>query len=201
MKIDIFNTDKKYDIIYADPPWAYKVWSKKGQGRSAESHYHTMSKEDIERLPVQRLCNKDAVLFLWVTMPCLEQGLELIKVWGFKYKTCAFCWVKENKRETTDFVGLGYYTRANAELCLLATRGKPLHRTSKAVRQVIRSKIREHSQKPTEAYDRIQQLFGGGYNRLELFARNSAVGWDCWGDEAPNDIGENNERNTKIQEL
>ena len=79
MKIDIFNSDKKYDIIYADPPWAFKVWSGKGQGRSAERHYHTMRKEDIENLPINKISNDNSVLFLWVTYPCLEQGLELIK--------------------------------------------------------------------------------------------------------------------------
>lgn len=79
MKIDIFNTDKKYDIIYADPPWAFRVWSERGQGRSAEKHYHTMEKQDIEKLPVDKISNDNAVLFLWVTYPCLEQGLELIK--------------------------------------------------------------------------------------------------------------------------
>ena len=86
MKTDIFNTNKKYNIIYADPPWQYKVWNKNtGNGRSAESHYHTMDKADIESLPVPQLCEKDSVLLLWVTYPCLEQGLELIRKWGFKY--------------------------------------------------------------------------------------------------------------------
>ena len=82
--------DKKYDIIYADPPWSYKVWSKKGEGRSAASHYNTMSKEDIQNLPVQDIASDNSVLFLWVTPPCLEEGLELIKKWGFTYKSKAF---------------------------------------------------------------------------------------------------------------
>ena len=91
MKVDIYNTDKKYNIIYADPPWQYKVWSRDtGLGRSAESHYSTMKKEDIQLLPVDKITAKDAALFLWVTYPCLEEGLENIKKWGFTYKTCAF---------------------------------------------------------------------------------------------------------------
>lgn len=99
MKVDIYNTDKKYNIIYADPPWSYKVWPKDtGLGRSAEAHYKTMQKEDIQKLPIQRLCNKDSVLFLWVTYPCLLEGLELIEKWGFTYKTCAFSWIKLNKK-------------------------------------------------------------------------------------------------------
>ena len=183
MKVDIYNTDKKYNIIYADPPWSYKVWSKDtGLGRSAEAHYKTMPKEDIQKLPVQRLCNKDSVLFLWVTYPCLLEGLELIEKWGFTYKTCAFSWIKLNKKTNTPFVGMGYYTRANNEICLLATKGKPLKRKSKAVRQVILSKIEEHSKKPDEIRSRIVELFGD-LPRIELFARQQVEGWDCWGNE------------------
>lgn len=183
MKIDIFNTDKKYNIIYADPPWQYKVWSEDtGLKRSAESHYSTMKKEDIQKLPIKNICKKDCVLLLWVTFPCLEEGLELINAWGFKYKTVAFTWIKKNKRSDSDFVGMGYYTRANAEICLLATKGKPLRRCSRSVRQVIQSKIREHSRKPDEARTRIVELFGD-IPRIELFARQHVDGWDCWGNE------------------
>lgn len=184
MKVDIFNTDKKYQIIYADPPWAYKVWSKDtGLGRSAESHYPTMEKEDIEQLPISRISAENSVLLLWVTYPCLEQGLELIKKWGYKYKTCAFTWVKLNKKYPTDFVGMGYYTRANCEICLLATRGKPIQRQSRAIRQLVMSPIEEHSKKPAEVRERIVQLFGDTPPRIELFARQYAEGWDCWGNE------------------
>lgn len=173
---------KKYNIIYADPPWAYKVWSKKGKGRSAESHYNTMTKEDIQNLNVQSITEKDAVLFLWVTYPCLEEGLELIKKWGFTYKTCAFSWVKTNKKNSTPFTGMGYYTRANNEICLLATKGKVLPRKSKSVKQVILSPIREHSRKPDEIRNRIVDLFGD-LPRVELFCRHPADGWDSIGNE------------------
>lgn len=183
MKIDIFNTDKKYNIIYADPPWQYKVWSKEtGSGRSAEAHYHTMAKEDIQKLPVADLCDDDCVLFMWVTYPCLEEGLELIKKWGFTYKTCGFSWVKLNKKQPTLFTGMGYYTRANNEICLLATKGKPLKRISKGVKQIIMTPIEEHSKKPAETRKRIVDLFGD-LPRIELFARQATEGWDCWGDE------------------
>lgn len=183
MKVDIYSADKKYNIIYADPPWKYKVWSRDtGLGRSAESHYNTMEKEDIQSLPIQNICDKDCVLFLWVTAPCLLEGLELIKAWGFTYKTIAFTWIKQNKKSDSLFWGMGYYTRANAELCLLATRGKPLKRVSKAVHSVIISKIREHSRKPDEVRERIVELFGN-LPRIELFARQKIEGWDCWGDE------------------
>lgn len=182
MKVDIFNTDKKYNIIYADPPWAYQVWSNKGKGRSAESHYPTMSKTDIQTLPISQICEKDCVLFLWVTAPCLEQGLELISAWGFTYKTVAFTWVKQNKKSDSFFVGMGYYTRANAEYCLIATKGKILERKSRAVHSVVCSHIERHSKKPNEVRDRIVQLFGE-LPRIELFARQHADGWDCWGNE------------------
>lgn len=182
MKIDIFNTDKKYNIIYADPPWAYHVWSKKGQGRSAESHYSTMEKENIQNLPINRICEKNCVLFLWVTAPCLEQGLELIRAWGFTYKTVGFTWVKQNKKSDSFFTGMGYYTRANAEYCMIATKGKILERKSHAVNSVVCSHIERHSKKPNQVRDRIVQLFGD-IPRIELFAREHADGWDCFGNE------------------
>ena len=174
MKVDIFNTDKKYSIIYADPPWRYKVWSRKtGLKRSAESHYPTMEKADIEKLPISQIADKNAVLFLWVTYPCLEQGLELIEKWGFTYKTCAFSWIKLNKKQKTDFVGMGYYTRANNEICLLATRGKPLKRYSKSVRQVVFAPIEQHSKKPDEIRTRIVELFGGGKLKNRTFCQTT----------------------------
>lgn len=185
MKVDIYNTDKKYKVIYADPPWEFKVWSKEtGLGRSAEAHYNTMTKKDIQDMGsvINSITEDDAVLFLWVTMPCLVEGIELIQRWGFKYKTCAFSWVKMNKKKDTPFVGMGYYTRANNEICLLATKGKPLKRTNKNVQQIVMSKIREHSRKPDEVRDRIVDLFGD-IPRIELFARQQFDGWDCWGNE------------------
>ena len=172
----------KYQIIYADPPWSYKVWSEKGKGSCAENHYPTMKKEDIQKLPIKDIAEKNAVLFLWVTAPCLIEGIELIDKWGFTYKTVAFTWVKKNKKSPSWFWGMGYYTRANAEICLLATKGKPLKRISKAVHSVIDTPIERHSKKPDCARDRITKLFGE-LPRIELFARQHADGWDCWGNE------------------
>ena len=182
-RVDIFSTSRKYSIIYADPPWRYKVWSRDtGLGRSADSHYSTMEKQDIEALPINEISNKDSVLFLWVTAPCLEQGLELVKKWGFKYKTIGFNWVKQNKKSDSLFWGMGYYTRANAEICILATKGKTLPRISRRVHQVVLSHVEEHSKKPNEVRKRIVELFGD-LPRIELFARKYADGWDCWGNE------------------
>lgn len=180
MKIEPFP-DKKYRVIYADPPWSYEVYSKKGKGRSAEHHYNTMSKENIQELPVKGLADDDCVLFLWVTFPCLIEGLELIEKWRFTYKTCAFSWAKKNKSNLGFKIGMGFWTRANIEVCLLATRGSPkrIEETGPSVRQLIVSPIREHSRKPDEAYDRIENLVEGPY--IELFARTEREGWDCWG--------------------
>ena len=182
IKIDIYNTDKKYNIIYADPPWTFKTYSEKGkEHKSAESHYPCMNKEDIQKLPITNISNSDCILFLWVTFPCLQEGLELIKAWGFTYKTCGFTWVKRNKKSDSWFWGLGYWTRANAELCLIATKGKP-KRASKSVHQVCDARVMEHSRKPAEIRERVVRLCGD-LPRIELFARQHAEGWDCWGDE------------------
>lgn len=172
----------KYKIIYADPPWHFNVWSKKGEGRSANKHYKTMSKEEIQNLDIQSICEDDCILALWVTYPCLLEGIELIEKWGFKYKTCLFSWIKMNKNKPTPFIGMGYYTRANNEICLLATRGKPLKRVSRSVQQVVLEKVRSHSEKPDCVRERIVELFGD-IPRIELFARKKVDGWDTIGDE------------------
>ncbi len=99
---------KKYKIIYADPPWEYRVWSKKGQGRSAESHYPTMRLEDIKALPVEKLADKNCVLFMWITFPMLNEAMSVLKAWGFTYKTVGFVWVKQNKKSSSLFWGMGY---------------------------------------------------------------------------------------------
>ena len=170
-----------YNIILADPPWSYRVWNKPDEGRTAASHYNTMSIADIRALPVGRLAAKDCTLFLWVTFPTLREALTVLDAWGFTYKTVAFVWVKLNRKSPTLFWGLGHWTRANAEICLLATRGHP-KRVSPAIHQVIVSPVEEHSKKPDEVRERIVQLMGD-LPRIELFARQSTPGWDVWGDE------------------
>jgi len=139
------------------------------------------SKEWIDNLPVSNIADDNCVLFLWVTMPKLNECWELIEKWGFNYKTVAFTWVKRNKKSLTWFWGMGSWTRANAELCLLSTKGKP-KRISASVHSVIDSPIEEHSKKPQEARNRIVKLMGD-LPRIELFARQKVDGWDCWGNE------------------
>lgn len=178
-----FSTRRKYGVIYADPPWSFRNWSKKGTGRNAVSHYDCLDFGALASLPVSDLAAEDCALFLWATDPLLPRALELITAWGFEYKTVAFYWVKLNsaaKHEADYFTGLGYWTRANPEQCLLATRGKP-NRRAKDVRRLIVEKRREHSRKPDIARERIERLVGGPY--VELFARETKRGWDCWGDQ------------------
>lgn len=177
---------KNYSIIYADPPWRYKVYSKKGLGRSAESHYPTMELEDIRALPVGTLAADDCVLFLWTTIPLLHDCFSVMRAWGFSYKTVAFVWIKQNRKSDSLFWGMGHWTRANAEFCMLATKGHPKRRST-GVHQVILSHIEEHSKKPEEARRRIVELMGD-LPRIELFARQKADGWDVWGNEVDCDI-------------
>ncbi len=179
---------KKYQIIYADPPWKYGCWyQSEDVKRNAADHYCVMSAKELRRLPISKISANNSVCLMWVTYPCLLEGLELMKAWGFIYKTVAFTWVKRNKKADSWFVGLGNYTRANAEICLLGTKGKPLSRRSHSVRQIIDSRIREHSQKPNEIRSRIVELFGD-LPRIELFARQKTPGWDIWGNEVESDI-------------
>lgn len=170
--------DKKYSIIYADPPWKYQG---EMMNSSVTDHYGVADARDLSQLPVASIGADDAVLFMWVTMPKLNEFEQVMNAWGFIYKTCAFSWVKQNKVSEGYFMGQGRWTRANTELCLLGTRGS-LGRISAAVRQLVVSPVREHSQKPDEVRDRIVQLVGD-LPRIELFARTATPGWDVWGNE------------------
>ncbi len=173
---------KRYKIIYADPPWRFKTWSAKGKGRSAERHYNTMSLEDIKKLRVADLADDDCALFLWATQPMLKHALEVLDSWGFSYQTVAFDWIKTNKKSPGIFMGMGYWTRSNAEFCLLGIKGWPKI-IDEDVSGLVISKRREHSRKPDEVRERIVQLLGN-LPRIELFARQRFQGWDAWGDEA-----------------
>jgi N6-adenosine-specific RNA methylase IME4 len=176
-------SNRKYGAIYADPPWYFRNWSAKGTGRNAISHYDCLNRETLTHLPVAQLAADDCALFLWATDPMLPDAFELIKAWGFTFKTVGFYWVKLNamaKHEADFFTGLGYWTRANPEQCLLATRGNP-RRRAKNVRRLVVDRRREHSRKPDCVRERIESLVDGPY--LELFARETKRGWDCWGDQ------------------
>jgi len=173
-------SNKKYSIIYADPPWSYRDKALTGN-RGAICKYPTQSKTWIDNLPVSKITNKDCVLFLWVTLPKLNECWQLIEKWGFEYKTVAFTWVKKNKKTDSWFWGMGRWTRSNAEVCLLATKGKP-KRINAGIHSVIDAPIEEHSKKPDEVRDKIVSLVGD-IPRIELFARQKTKGWDVWGNE------------------
>lgn len=172
--------NKKYQIIYADPPWSYRDKALAGN-RGAGCKYQTQESDWISNLPVSDIAAENCVLFLWVTMPKLNECWGVIEKWGFTYKTCAFNWVKKNKKADSWFWGMGRWTRANAELCLLSTKGKP-KRINAGVHSVIDTLIEKHSKKPDEARRRIVELLGD-LPRIELFARKKTDGWDVWGDE------------------
>jgi N6-adenosine-specific RNA methylase IME4 len=181
--------NKKYQIIYADPPWEYKQSGSKTSSRGmAKQHYPTMSTKDICGLPINRLKTDTTILLVWATFPNISQALKVIEAWGFEYKTAAFVWIKKNKKNTnTNFWGMGAYTRANAEVCLLGisknTKAKEIVKRHD-IHQVIESPISRHSEKPNEVRMAIEKLFGD-VSRIELFARQATEGWDIWGNEAP----------------
>lgn len=170
--------NKRYNVIYADPPWSYQ--DKRCNGNAAD-HYPTMRIEDICSLPVQELAADNCVLFLWATYPMLKEALKVIEAWGFKYKSIGFLWVKLNRSGKGYFFGLGRWTRGNTGPCLIAVRGKP-HRASNSVSQLIFAPLRQHSQKPDITRDKIRELMGD-QSYIELFARNTTPGWDVWGNE------------------
>ena len=171
--------NKKYNIILCDPPWSYNDKALAGN-RGACCKYTVMNIDDIKYLPIHEIADKNCLLFLWITMPKLNEVFDVIKAWGFEYKTVAFTWVKKYKNGD-NFMGMGNWTRANAELCLLCTKGKP-KRISASVRQIIESVPEKHSKKPDIVRDKIIELCGD-LPRIELFARQRAEGWDSWGNE------------------
>ena len=184
---DPFERDQRYQIIYADPPWSYRDQATAG-GRGVAYKYPLLTDADVKALPVSRIAADDAVLFLWVTWPKLPEILPVIDACGFTYRTVGFVWVKLTRAKQRLAWGMGSWTRANTEPCLLATRGRP-KRLAAGVHQVVQAPLARHSEKPDEARERIVQLMGE-VPRIELFARKVASGGDAWG----NDVGESPNR-------
>lgn len=187
-----------YSTILIDPPWRFEVWSRDtGLDRSAENHYPTMTIEALKALPIQSQMASDCAVFMWACWPTLPDALALGAAWGLEYKTCAFVWAKTTRKVAWRYsllpiddndhwhMGMGYWTRANTEMCLLFTRGNP-KRKSASVRQLLITPIAEHSRKPDEQYTRIEALVDGPY--LEMFARRKREGWASWGNEVVSDI-------------
>jgi N6-adenosine-specific RNA methylase IME4 len=176
---------RHFGAILADPPWPFATWSHKGQGRSGEAHYNTMSHEDLYAMPVRDLAADSCVLFLWIVQTQIPQAVKLCKTWGFTLKSVAFGWIKGDglplfPDDVVTQMGMGKWTRAEFEQCWLATRGSP-KRFNADVRQILDQRRREHSRKPDEIHDRIERLVPGPY--LELFARAQRPNWTVWGNE------------------
>jgi len=183
--------NKKYNIIYADPPWEYvklNFYQKKGVNNKV---YDRMKIEDIKQLKIGEIAEDNSLLFLWVTNPMLKKGLEVMQSWGFEFTTIAFVWVKTYK-SGKEITGMGRYTRSCVELCLLGKRGIGVKRKDTNVPQIVYSNLQNHSKKPEEIRDRIFRLFDD-VPRIELFAREKKEGWDVWGNEVKSDIQLNSE--------
>ena len=178
--------NKKYNIIYADPPWSFsskELQTYNGKRFSSiEKHYLTQSKKWIEELLVNNIAKNDCALFMWVTDAHLKDGISTIESWGFKYITVAFVWEKKTKNNKT-VANLGAWTMKNYELCLLGTKGGMLKQKKKNnIYQKVEAVRSKHSKKPEEVRKRIELLFGD-LPRIELFARQKTEGWDVWGNE------------------
>jgi N6-adenosine-specific RNA methylase IME4 len=169
-----------FSVVLADPPWRFLTYSAKGQGKSPDRHYSTMTMDEICALPVADVLEKDAALFMWATWPTIFAAQRVIGAWGFKYSGLAWEWLKYNPKTKKYAFGLGYGTRKNLEPCLLGRVGKPiLH--DRSIRDFLIAPRREHSRKPDEQYERIERMFHGP--RLEMFARQEWPGWTAWGDD------------------
>jgi N6-adenosine-specific RNA methylase IME4 len=185
---------KKYSVIYTDPPWLYGKGVLDGtfqdggrEPRKIIDEYPCMTLDDLKALDVQSISDKDCALFMWVTDSHLQQGLDLIKSWGFKYKTIVFIWKKVTNKGNL-CANVGAWTMKNAEICLIATRGNmSKHKKRKNIFQLVEAERTKHSRKPDEVRKRIEQLFGD-IPRIELFAREKHDGWDVWGNEVESDV-------------
>lgn len=181
--------DKKYDIIYADPPWHYGgklQFDKSSTSKdkldpernifisSACFKYPTVKTKDLKTMPIHKIAKDDCLLFMWATNPHLAQAISLGEAWGFEYKTVAFIWDKMIHNP-------GQYTLSNCELCLVFKRGRiPKPRGARNEQQLVRSPRRAHSMKPDEIRHKIVNMFPT-QDKIELFARGRFDGWDEWG--------------------
>lgn len=181
---------KKYQVVYADPPWSYKSSGAPAASRpcldrgdrphSVSHYYKTMTPGDIRDLPVASMCDRDSVLFLWATTPLLPEGLSVMRDWGFKYKTC-ITWHKERCK------GMGYWFRGHTEHLLFGVRGKvPAFRSLE--HNIIKAPVLEHSRKPSAFREMIERSCAGLGAKIEMFAREACLGWDVFGDECSNSI-------------
>lgn len=168
-----------YGLIMIDPPWHFRLYSERGEDKSAQAHYRTMGLDAIAALPVAELAAEHAVIWMWATAPMIDQQIGLVTRWGFRLATTGV-WVKTTINGKLAF-GTGYVLRNAHEPFVLGIRGEP--KLSRSVRSVIMGEVREHSAKPEAAYVAAEALFPGAGRRVELFSRRSRPGWEAWGDE------------------
>jgi N6-adenosine-specific RNA methylase IME4 len=187
--VALAESGKRFSVIYSDPPWPMETWSAMGRKWSdATNHYGTSTIDEIKAMPVAPLAAEDCTLLMWAISPQMPAALEVMAAWGFVFKTFAFTWIKTNPSATVItldgdglFTGMGHYTQANPEYCLLGTKGDALKRLAKDVHSVVLAPVGEHSAKPQEVRRRIMRLFAGPY--LELYGRKPVPGWTVWGNE------------------
>lgn len=178
---EIVDSGKKFKLIYADCPWNFKTYSDKGELKAPQKHYSTMTVDDLKKLPIKDIADKDSILLQWVYQPLLPEAIAVMEAWGYEYKTIALMWRKLTKHGK-EHMSTGYYTRAGGEICLLGRRGNPPRPKVRNIRQVFSSSVREHSRKPDEVYDFIEAMYDPEY--LELFSRGSPrPGWVMHGNE------------------
>lgn len=184
--------NRKYQIIYADPPWHYGSKSAVNNSAGSENkplsdHYNTMSLAELKLLPIKNITQDDAACFMWVTDSHLDEAIEIFKAWGFKYKTIAFNWIKTTNKGNY-CKNVAPWTMKSSEICLLGTKGAMTkYKQVNNIESLVIAERTKHSRKPEEVRKRIELLFGD-IPRLEMFARESVDGWDVFGNEAPNSI-------------
>jgi len=197
---------KKYSVALIDPPWEFKTWSDKGKGRSPENHYPVLDLAELKTLKVLDILEPDAAVFMWAIPPGIEQAFELVRAWNKRattkaseltFRTFGFFWVKTGKDPAAKLakaealsledingvlsMGLGYYTRANCEPCLLFVRGS-MPPASRGVKNTVIAERMAHSAKPTVFYERIEEMYPDAA-KIEIFARSRRPGWDAIGNE------------------
>lgn len=174
--------DKKYNIIYADPGWSFNNKRTGGSMGSGASQIYTVSSVgDICALPVQSICEDDCILFMWWVASMPQEALDVVDAWGFTLKNMTgFTWVKKTKHWKNHF-GMGFWTRAGSENCLIAVKGN-IKRVNAGVRSVVEERVGKHSEKPDVFREQIIELMGD-LPRIELFSRKAVPGWDGWGDD------------------
>lgn len=180
MGVSIDLPPLSYDVLLVDPPWAFRLYSEKGEKKAAQAHYACIATDELAKFPVGQLAAPDCLLMMWATWPMLPEAIDLMKAWGFTYKTGG-AWSKRTTNGKPSF-GPGYILRSSTEPFLIGTIGRPkIH--SHSVRGYIEAEAREHSRKPDEQYDMMEKLCGPNARRCELFARTVRSGWSAWGNE------------------